>query len=67
MSTSTAGTYTVAIGVAGGSTIVSVPMKLTTYTPTDSGGSTGGGGGGGACGLLAPVALALVAFRRRRA
>ncbi|HLP03291.1 MAG TPA: hypothetical protein VK163_14795 [Opitutaceae bacterium] len=63
MSSSTAGKYTVAIGVADGSTVVSVPLTLTVATPTDN----NSGGGGGACGLVFPVALVLVALRRRRA
>ena len=68
MNTDTAGRYTVAIGLADGSTVVSVPLALTAYTATNNGGSSGGSsGGGGACGLLAPAVLVLVALRRRRA
>jgi MYXO-CTERM domain-containing protein len=61
MSSSTAGKYTVAIGSADGSTVVSVPLTLTVTTSTDD-----NSGGGGACGLLFPAVLVLFALRRRR-
>ncbi|MFT3831117.1 MAG: Ig-like domain-containing protein [Opitutaceae bacterium] len=63
MSSSTAGKYTVAVGVADGSTVVSVPLALTVTTSDDDDDS----GGGGACGFVLPAALVLVALRRRRA
>ncbi|HLP09128.1 MAG TPA: right-handed parallel beta-helix repeat-containing protein [Opitutaceae bacterium] len=63
MSSSTAGKYTVAIGVADGSTVVSVPLTLTVATPTNN----NSGGGGGAFGLVFPAVLVLLALRRRRA
>jgi len=73
MSSSTAGTYTVAIRLSDGSTVVSTPTTLTlgsTSTTTSDSGSTSGsssGGGGGDCGLFYPAVLLLFALRRRRA
>ena len=66
MSSSTAGKYTVAIGLADGSTVVAVPVTLTLSTSTTDD-DDDDSGGGGACGLLFPAVVALLALRRRRA
>lgn len=66
MSSSTAGKYTVAIGVADGCTVVAVPVTLTLDTSTTDD-DDDDSGGGGACGLLFPALIALLALRRRRA
>jgi MYXO-CTERM domain-containing protein len=67
MSSSTAGKYTVAIGLADGSTVVAVPVTLTLSTSTsDDDDDDDDSGGGGDCGLLFPAMIALLAFRRRR-
>jgi pectate lyase len=67
MSSSTAGKYTVAIGVADGCTLVAVPITLTLDTSTTDDDDDDDSGGGGACGLLFPALIALLALRRRRA
>jgi MYXO-CTERM domain-containing protein len=68
MSSSTAGMYTVAIGLADGSTVVSLPVTLTLDTTTsDDDDDDDDSGGGGDCGLLFPAVLVLFALRRRRA
>lgn len=68
MAAANAGTYTVAITLANGDTVVSTPTSIvlgTAPTPTPTP-TPEKGGGGGACGPLFGLALGLIAALRRR-